>query len=227
MVHIGFVHSRNCIRQYRYSSGMDFHLKAHCDFDFHYFHCAIPKDTVDVEMTIWMMDGIYTYRRDQTTQITSYSPWSRQVKPFSSLRRKIANYEHEGKESHEKRNSNPFNPVRKNKSSMKRSRRSQKSRNYRKLDMEHSAPSTAAPTWPTMTTTTSMANMSVPFGPPTTSSTLSMLKLPAHRLPYKMWAICHPTPAPISSLIHSDWSYPRRRTGMAPNRRRGKGSVKS
>ena len=48
---------------------MDFHLKAHCDFDFNYFYCTIPEDTADVEMTIWMVGGIYTYRRDQTTQM--------------------------------------------------------------------------------------------------------------------------------------------------------------
>ena len=64
LVHLGFQHSRNCIRQYRYFSRKDFHLEAHCNFDFQYFHCALPKDTVDMEMTIWMVDGIHTYRRD-------------------------------------------------------------------------------------------------------------------------------------------------------------------
>ena len=39
-------------------------------------------------------------------------PWARQIKPFSSLRKKIANYEQEKKENNEKRNSNPFTPVR-------------------------------------------------------------------------------------------------------------------
>ena len=58
--------TRTVKRQYRYFSRMDFNLKAHCDFD--YFHCAIPKDIVDVEMTIRTVGGIYTYRRDQTTQ---------------------------------------------------------------------------------------------------------------------------------------------------------------
>ena len=94
---------------------MDFNLKAHCDFDIHYFHFALPEDMVDVEMTIQMVDGIHTYRRDQTTQVTSYSPWSRQVKPFSSLRKKIVEYVEEKKESHEKRNSSPFTPAREEK----------------------------------------------------------------------------------------------------------------
>ena len=75
LVHISFQHSMNCIRQYRYISRMDFHLKAHCDFEFHYFYFAIPEDMVDMEMTIWMVGGIYTYMRDETTQTMSYSPW--------------------------------------------------------------------------------------------------------------------------------------------------------
>ena len=130
LVHLGFQHSGNCIRQYRYFSRKDFYLKGHCNFDLHYFHCALPKDKVDMEMTIWMVDGIHTYRRDQTTQVTFYSPWSRQVKPFSSLRKKIAEYREEKMESHKKRNSNPLTPVQENNFAKKRSRRPQESRKY-------------------------------------------------------------------------------------------------
>ena len=86
---------------------MDFYLKAHCDFDFHYFYCVIPEGMVAAEMTIQTVDGIYTYRRDQTTQTISYSPWGRQAKPFSSLRMKIANYEEEKKECHERQTLSP------------------------------------------------------------------------------------------------------------------------
>ena len=41
LVHFGFHYSRNCIRQYKYFSRMDFNFKAFCDFDFYYFHCAM------------------------------------------------------------------------------------------------------------------------------------------------------------------------------------------
>ena len=100
LVHIGFQHSRNCIRQYKYISRMDFNFKAQSEFDFHYFYCATPEGTVDGEMTIWMMDGIQTYRRDQTTQMNAYSPWGRQVGPFSSIHKKITDYEEEKRKSH-------------------------------------------------------------------------------------------------------------------------------
>ena len=78
--------------------------------------------------------------------MTSYSPWGRQVKPLSSLTKKIANYKEEKKEGHEKRNSNPFTPVRENTSGKKRSRRLQRGRKCRKLDMGCCMPTTAAST---------------------------------------------------------------------------------
>ena len=33
------------------------------------------KDMADVEMTIQMVDGKHTYKRDWTTQMNAYSPW--------------------------------------------------------------------------------------------------------------------------------------------------------
>ena len=88
LFHLGFRHSGNCIIQLKYLSRMNLNLKAYYDFDFQNFHCALPEDTIGVEMTIWMVDGIHTYRMDRTTLVTSYIPWSRQVKPFSFLQKK-------------------------------------------------------------------------------------------------------------------------------------------
>ena len=150
------------------------------------------------------MASIPTGRTEQPRWI--HSPWGRQVKPFSSLRKKMADLEEE-KESHEKRNSKPFSPVREDKPSKKRNRRLQRSRKYRKLDMGHSMPTTGMSICLT-TTTTSTASLSapVPSGFPSTSNILSIPKPPAQRPPYKTWAICHPTPALISPQIHTDWA---------------------
>ena len=185
---------------------MDFNLKAHCDFDYHNFCCALPKDTVDVEMTIWMVDGIHTYRRDRTAQVMLYSPWSGQVNPFSSLRKKITKYKEEKMESCKKKTFNPLAPVRENTFGKKRSRRLQKSRKYRKLDIGCSSSSTATSTWATMSTTTTMVNLSVPYSLPSISNVPSVPKPPVHRPPYKTWEICNPTAVPLSSPVHSDWS---------------------
>ena len=138
LVHLGFQPSRNCINQLRYSFRMNFNLRAQCNFAFHNFSCALPEDMIDIEVTIWMVDGIHTYKKDRMTQVTSYSPWSRQLKPLPSLRKKITKYEEE-----KNRSFNPFTPVTEINFGKKRSRRSQKSRKYRKLDIGCLAPSTA------------------------------------------------------------------------------------
>ena len=135
MVQLGFQHSRKCISQPRYFSRMNFNIRAQYSFVFYNFHCALPKDMIDVEVIIWTADGIHTYRRDRMTQTASYSLWSRQVKTFPSLRKKIAEYQEE-----KRRSFNPFTPVRENNFGKKRSRRSQKNRKYRKLNMGHFMP---------------------------------------------------------------------------------------
>ena len=146
-----------------------------------------------------MVDGIHTYKRDRTTQVISYSPWSRQMKPFPSLRKKIIKYEEKT------RSFNPFTPVRETNFSKKRSRRSQKSRKYRKLDMGHFVPSTTASTWPTTTTTTTTANLSVPTKLPTTLYVPTVHKSQASSQTSKTCPRPY-TPVPLSSPVHSDWS---------------------
>ena len=177
LAHLGFQHSRNCISQPRYFSRMNFNIRAQCDFIFYNFHCTLPRDTMDVEVTIWTVDGIHTYRKDRMTQVALCSPWSRQVKPFPSLRKKIAEYQEE-----KRRSFNPFTPVKEINFGKKRSRRSQKNRKCRKLDMGCFVPSTVASTCQTTTNTTTMVNLSAPSNPP---SILDVPKLPAPSKPSK------------------------------------------
>ena len=63
-----------------------------------YFRCLLPIETVDVEVKIKMMGGIHTFRRDWTTQVISWNPWSTRIHPYPSLIRKMNTYlELEGK----------------------------------------------------------------------------------------------------------------------------------
>ena len=50
-------------------------------------------DTVDVGLTVWMVKGIYNYRKDHTVESTIFTPWSKKVTPFPSLRHKIQAYQ--------------------------------------------------------------------------------------------------------------------------------------
>ena len=60
-----------------------------CDFIFGSIHTCLPTDTVDAELTIRTVKGIYTYHKDHTAESTTFSLWSKGVIPFPSLRWKI------------------------------------------------------------------------------------------------------------------------------------------
>ena len=70
-----------------------------CDFIFRSIWTGLPMDTVDVELTVRTVKGIYTYRKDHTAEFIVFSPWSRTIIPFPSLRRKIQAYQDENKQS--------------------------------------------------------------------------------------------------------------------------------
>ena len=44
-----------------------------CDFIFSSLHTCLLTDTVDIELTIRMVKGIYTYHKDHTTESTVFS----------------------------------------------------------------------------------------------------------------------------------------------------------
>ena len=64
-----------------------------CDFLFGSFRTSLLMDTVDIELTIWIVKGIYTYRKDHTVESTIFNPWGKKVIPFPSLRHKIQAYQ--------------------------------------------------------------------------------------------------------------------------------------
>ena len=57
-----------------------------CDFMFGSICMCLPTDTVDIELTIRTVKGIYTCCKDHTEESTIFSPWSKSVIPFPSLR---------------------------------------------------------------------------------------------------------------------------------------------
>ena len=60
-----------------------------CNLFFGFMHKNLPTDTVDVELTIRMVKGIYIYHKDHTAESTIFTLWSKSVTPFPSLRKKI------------------------------------------------------------------------------------------------------------------------------------------
>ena len=60
-----------------------------CDFFFGFMHTNLPTDTVDVELTIRMVQGIYIYHKNHMAKSTIFTLWSKSVTPFPSLRKRI------------------------------------------------------------------------------------------------------------------------------------------
>ena len=62
------------------------------------FMCTnLPANTVDVELTLRMVQGIYIYHKDHTAETTIFTPWSKSVIPFPSLRKKIKAFKEDSK----------------------------------------------------------------------------------------------------------------------------------
>ena len=64
-----------------------------CDFLFSSIRTGLLTDTVDVELTVQTVKRIYTYRKDHTTESMIFTPWSKKMILFPSLRRKIQTYQ--------------------------------------------------------------------------------------------------------------------------------------
>ena len=66
-----------------------------CDFLFGSIRTNLPSDTADVELTGQMVKGLYTYRKDHTMESMIFTPCSKKVTPFPSLRHMIQAYQND------------------------------------------------------------------------------------------------------------------------------------
>ena len=60
-----------------------------CDFIFGSIWTGLLTETVDIELTIRMVKGIYVYRKDHMAESMVFSPWSRTIIPFPSLHKEM------------------------------------------------------------------------------------------------------------------------------------------
>ena len=66
-----------------------------CDFLFGSIRTNLMTDTVDIELTVWMVKGIYTYKKDHTIKSSIFTLWSKKVTPLPSLGCKIQAYQND------------------------------------------------------------------------------------------------------------------------------------
>ena len=58
-----------------------------CDFIFRSIRTSLLTDMLDVDPTIQAVKGIYMYRKVHTAESMMFTPWSKKVIPFPSLRK--------------------------------------------------------------------------------------------------------------------------------------------
>ena len=73
-------------------------LQPECNFLHGFFRCKLPVEVVDVEVKITSMQGMHIFRRDRTTQLIKYTPWSTRLCPHPTIIKKMKTFlEVEGK----------------------------------------------------------------------------------------------------------------------------------
>ena len=67
-------------------------LTPQCGFWYSYFWCQLPKNTMDMDMTVRTMKGSLSFKRDCFTLIISCNLWIPDHHPYPSLAEKMMTY---------------------------------------------------------------------------------------------------------------------------------------
>ena len=65
-----------------------------CDFVEHQLTCVLPANTMDVLLKVRMKTGEHTFREDVYMRTLKYRRWNNELRPFRSLKRRVANIFH-------------------------------------------------------------------------------------------------------------------------------------
>ena len=66
-------------------------MNVSCDFVEHQLNCMLPANTMDVLLKVRMKTGEHTFREDVYTRTLKYRRWNNELRPFRSLKRRVAN----------------------------------------------------------------------------------------------------------------------------------------
>ena len=66
-------------------------MNVHCDFLTNNLTCALPEHMMDVMLKVRMRSGEHTFKEDVYTRTLKYRRWNNELRPFCSLKRRVAN----------------------------------------------------------------------------------------------------------------------------------------
>ena len=65
-----------------------------CNFVEHQLNCVLPANTMDVLLKVRTKTGEHAFREDLYTRTLKYRRWNNELRPFHSLKRRVANIFH-------------------------------------------------------------------------------------------------------------------------------------
>ena len=65
-------------------------MNVSCDFVKHQLNCVLPANTLDVLLKVRTKSGEHTFREDVYTRTLKYRRWNNELRPFRSLKRRVA-----------------------------------------------------------------------------------------------------------------------------------------
>ena len=77
--------------KYLYYFKMAKEMNMSCNFIEHKLNCNLPDNTMDVLLKMQMRSGEHTFREDIYTRTLKYRRWNNELRPFCSLKRRVAN----------------------------------------------------------------------------------------------------------------------------------------
>ena len=66
-------------------------MNVSCDFLANQLICELPEQTMDVMLKVRTKTGEHTFREDIYTCTLKYRRWNNELRPFQSLKRRVAN----------------------------------------------------------------------------------------------------------------------------------------
>ena len=67
-------------------------LAMKCDLEHGFLKCALPEDTINVDLTVCTLKGIHTFKKDYKSQTSKCSLWGAEVNPCPTLRNKMVEF---------------------------------------------------------------------------------------------------------------------------------------
>ena len=67
-------------------------LQPECNFLHGFFRCKLPVEVVDVEVKVMSLQSMHIFKRDRTTQLIRYMPWTTKLCPYPNIVKKMKTF---------------------------------------------------------------------------------------------------------------------------------------